>query len=65
MQDGVNRLSNSCSGWKSQKYLTFGSSVAYYWGDSLKAAQSSMNFAKRRIVFGHRNLTLTRRVGET
>jgi hypothetical protein len=43
MQDGVNRLSNSCSGWKSQKYLTFGSSVAYYWGDSLKAAQSSIN----------------------
>ena len=45
MQDGVNRLSNiavdGLEVW--QKYLTFGSSVAYYWGDSLKAAQSSIN----------------------
>ena len=45
MQDGVNRLSNiavdGLEVW--QKYLTFGSSVAYYWGDSLKAAQASIN----------------------
>jgi hypothetical protein len=45
MQDGVNRLSNiavdGLEVW--QKYLTFGSSLAYYWGDSLKAAQSSIN----------------------
>ena len=45
MQDGVNRLSNiAVDGleiW--QKYLTFGSSVAYYWGDSLKATQASIN----------------------
>jgi len=36
MQDGVNRLSNiavdGLEVW--QKYLTFGSSVAYYWGDN-------------------------------
>ena len=42
MQDGFNRLSNiavdGLEVW--QKYLTFGSSVAYYWGDSLKAAQN-------------------------
>jgi hypothetical protein len=45
MQDGVNRLSNvAVDGlelW--QKYLTFGSSVAYFWGDSLKSAQSAIN----------------------
>jgi len=45
MQDGINRLSNiavdGMEVW--QKYLTFGSSVAYFWGDSLKAAQSSIN----------------------
>ena len=45
MQDGINRLSNiavdGLEVW--QKYLTFGSSVAYYWGDSLKA-ELSLNF---------------------
>ena len=45
MQDGVNRLSNiavdGLEVW--QKYLTFGSSVAYFWADSLKTAQSSIN----------------------
>ena len=45
MQDGINRLSNiavdGLEVW--QKYLTFGSSVAYFWGDSLKTAQSSIN----------------------
>ena len=45
MQDGVNRLSNiavdGLEVW--QKYLTFGSSVAYFWADSLKTVQSSVN----------------------
>jgi hypothetical protein len=26
-----------------QKYLTFGSTVAYYWGDALNVAQASVN----------------------
>jgi hypothetical protein len=46
MQDSVSRLSNiAVDGleiW--QKYFTFGSSVAYWWGDSLlNAAQASVN----------------------
>ena len=45
MQDGVNRLSkiavDGLEVW--QKYLTFGSSVAYFWADSLKTVQSSAN----------------------
>ena len=45
MQDGVNRFANIAADgleiW--QKYLTFGSSVAYYWGDTFSAAQASVN----------------------
>ena len=45
MQDNVNRLANIAADgleiW--QKYLTFGSTVAYYWGDTLNVAQASVN----------------------
>ena len=45
MQDGVNRLSHiTIDGfgiW--QKYLTFGSSIACYWGDTLSATRASIS----------------------
>jgi hypothetical protein len=45
MQDGVNRLANIAAEglevW--QKQLSFGSAVAYWWADSLSAAQSSIS----------------------
>ena len=45
MQDSVNRLSNiavdGLEVW--QKYLSFGSSIAYYWGDALNAQEASIH----------------------
>ena len=45
MNDSVNRLSHiavdGLEVW--QKYLSFGSGIAYYWGDALSATQASIN----------------------
>ena len=45
MSDSVNRLSNiAVDGLEmQQKYFSFWSGIAYYWGDSLSATQSSIN----------------------
>jgi hypothetical protein len=45
MSDSVNRLSHlAVDGLEvQQKILSFWSGVAYYWGDSLNATQSSIN----------------------
>jgi hypothetical protein len=45
MQDNVNRLANiAVDGLEiQQKYLTFWSSIAYYWGDALNATRAPIN----------------------
>jgi len=45
MQDNVSRLANiAVDGLEiQQKYLSFWSGIAYYWGDALNATQASIN----------------------
>ena len=45
MQDNVSRLANiAVDGLEiQQKYLSFWSGIAYYWGDALNATRASIN----------------------